>query len=298
MTAPRQLLEGTTYLVTRRCSERRFFLRPSKDTNAILGYLLAVVAERYDIRIHGYCVLSNHYHFVLTDPHARLPDFHRDLDALIARAVNCSIGRWESLWDRESFSAVRLETREAIIEKMAYVLANPVEAGLVREARKWPGLWSDERMLRGEVLALERPKDFFRASGPLPPIARLQLHPPPGFEGDDGFVDAVLHELRRTEDRAAAELGRQGRSFLGVARVLAQKPHARPAPGEPRRALIPRVACRNKWRRIEALLRLREFTRAYRDALEAWRRGLRDALFPPGTWLMRVQHQVRCGAAS
>jgi REP element-mobilizing transposase RayT len=298
MTAPRQILEGTTYLVTRRCSERRFFLRPSKDTNAIVEYLLAFAAERYGIRIHGYCVLSNHYHFVLTDPHARLPDFHRDLDALVARAVNCSIGRWESLWDRESFSAVRLETREAIVEKMVYVLANPVEAGLVRYASEWPGLWSNERLLRGEVLTLQRPKDFFRGNGPLPSVARLQLHPPPGFEHDDGFVDALLNELRLAEDRAAAELGRQGRSFLGVARVLAQKPYARPAPGEPRRTLNPRVACRNKWKRIEVLLRLREFARAYREALEAWRAGLRDVLFPPGTWLMRVQHQARCGAAS
>jgi REP element-mobilizing transposase RayT len=297
MTAPRQVLEGTTYLVTRRCSERRFFLRPSKATNAIVEYLLAVTAERYGIRIHAYCVLSNHYHFVLTDPHARLPDFHRDLDALVARAVNCSIGRWESLWDRESFSAVRLETREAILEKIVYVLANPVDAGLVRRGMEWPGLWSNERQLRGSVLALERPKEFFRSHGPLPAVAHLQLHPPPGLEHDAAFVDAVLSELRRAEDRAAAELGRQGRSFLGVARVLAQKPYARPAACEPRRTLNPRVASRNKWRRIEALLRLRDFARAHREALEAWRAGLRDALFPPGTWLMRVQHQARCGAA-
>jgi hypothetical protein len=37
---------GTTYLVTRRCSERRFFLRPSAVTNAIFLYALAVVAQR------------------------------------------------------------------------------------------------------------------------------------------------------------------------------------------------------------------------------------------------------------
>jgi REP element-mobilizing transposase RayT len=282
MTAPRQILEGITYLVTRRCSERRFFLRPSKASNAIVEYLLAVTAERYGILIHAFCVLSNHYHFVLTDPNARLPDFHRDLDALVARAVNCSIGRWESLWDRDSFSAVRLESRESIVEKMVYVLANPVEAGLVRHGKQWPGLWSNERLLRGEGLTLERPKDFFRANGPLPSVARLQLHPPPGFVHDDGFVDDVLEELRRAEDRAAAELGKQGRSFLGVARVLAQKPYARPTPGEPRRTLNPRVACRNKWRRIEALLRLREFARAHREALDAWRAGLRDALFHRG----------------
>jgi len=111
-------------------------------------------------------------------------------------------------------------------------------------------------------------------------------------------LDTLRGLLQHAEDRAAAEFGAAGRSFLGAARVLAQKPEARPAPGEPRRALSPRVACRNKWKRIEALLRLAEFRRAYRDALEDWRAGMRDAVFPPGTWLMRVQHQVRCAAPS
>jgi REP element-mobilizing transposase RayT len=296
MTVPRQVLEGVTYLVTRRCSERRYFLRPSRATNAIVQYLLAVTAERHGILVHAYCVLSNHLHLVLTDPHARLPDFHRDFDALVARAVNCSLGRWESVWDRDSYSAVRLEGAEAILEKLVYVLANPVAAGLVRRGREWPGLWSDESQLRGNVLALERPKDFFRANGPLPAVARLKLHPPPGFEDDQGFVDVVLERLRQAEDRAAAELGAQGRPFVGARRILAQRPDSRPASGEPRRGLSPRVACRNKWKRIEVLLRLREFRQAYRDAFEAWRSGVRDVLFPPGTWLMRVQHQVHCDA--
>jgi REP element-mobilizing transposase RayT len=293
VTAPRQILEGATYLVTRRCSERRFFLRPSRKTTAIVAYVLAVVAERYQILIHGFCFLSNHLHIVLTDPHARLPDFHRDLDALIARAVNCSLGRWEAFWDRDSYSAVRLETPEAILEKLVYVLANPVAAGLVRRGNDWPGLWSDPRLIGGEPVVVERPKDFFRAGGPLPAAARLQLHPPPGLDRAS-FVAAVQEQLVRAEDRAAAELAAAGRSFLGVARVLAQSPNARPAPGEPRRNLKPRVASKNKWKRIEALLRLAEFATAYREALASWRAGKRDALFPPGTWLMRVRHRACC----
>lgn len=251
------------------------------------------MAERYEVLIHGFCFLSNHLHIILTDPHAHLPHFHRDLDALIARAVNCSLGRWEAFWDRDSYSAVRLETPEAILEKMVYVLANPVAAGLVRRGNEWPGLWSDPRLIGGEPVVVERPKEFFRADGPLPAIARLHLHPPPGFDRAE-FVAALQEQLTRAEDSAAAELAAAGRSFLGVPRVLAQQPNARPAPGEPRRGLNPRVACRNKWKRVEALLRLAEFGRAYRDALASWKAGVREAVFPPGTWLMRVQHRACC----
>ena len=62
VTPPRRVLPGTSYLVTRRCSERRFFLRPSKLTNEILLYVLAVAAQRYGVLVHAFCVLSNHLH--------------------------------------------------------------------------------------------------------------------------------------------------------------------------------------------------------------------------------------------
>jgi REP element-mobilizing transposase RayT len=294
MTAPRQILPGKVYLVTRRCSERRFFLRPSKRVNAIFSYVLAVAAARHGIRVHAYCVLSNHYHLVLTDPHAKLPAFHRYLDGLIARATNCSLGRWESFWDPDSYSAVRLETAADVLDKMVYVLANPVAAGLVRRGREWPGLWSAPDLIGGAPIPTQRPKEFFRESGPMPASADLKLHRPHDFERDDSFIETLRRRLGEAEDRAAADLARDGRSLLGAARVLAQSPNARPAAGEPRRDLSPRVACRNKWGRIEALLRLADFGRAYRDALSAWRAGVRDVSFPPGTWLMRVQHLARC----
>ncbi len=185
MTAPRQVLEGTTYLVTRRASERRFFLRPAKETTAIFGYLLAVLSERYGILLHAACVLSNHFHLVLTDPDARLPEFHRDLDALVARAVNCALGRWEALWERDSYSAVRLETPDAVLEKMVYVLANPVAAGLVRRGGDWPGLWSDPKLIGGEGVVLRAAEGLLPRKRPLardrspavPPASRLRKHP-------------------------------------------------------------------------------------------------------------------------
>jgi REP element-mobilizing transposase RayT len=59
MTAPRQILAGRSYLVTRRCAQRQFLLRPSKVTNETVGYVLAVAAARFGVAIHAFCVLSN-----------------------------------------------------------------------------------------------------------------------------------------------------------------------------------------------------------------------------------------------
>jgi REP element-mobilizing transposase RayT len=296
MTAPRQILPGASYLVTRRCSERRLFLRPSPTVNAIFGYLLAVAAERYGILVHVFCVLSNHYHLVVTDPGACLPEFQRYLDGLVARALNCTLGRWESFWDPDSYSAVRLEDAEDILEKIVYVLANPVAAGLVRHARHWPGLWSDPGEMGSDATSFERPKDFFREQGPMPASARLQLHRPPGFESDASLIEVLRRHLTETEERTAADRARAGRAVLGPKRVLAQSPSSHPATAEPRRTLKPRFACRNQWGRVQALRRLKGFSDAYRAALAKWRGGERTVLFPAGTWLMRIQHLALCEA--
>ena len=51
MTAPRQVLPGVTYLVTRRCFARMFLLRPSPLVNAVFEYVLALKAREYGIYI-------------------------------------------------------------------------------------------------------------------------------------------------------------------------------------------------------------------------------------------------------
>ena len=294
MTAPRQIHAGSTWMLSRRCSERRFFLRPSKRSRDVYLYALAVYAPRYQIQLHAFCAMSNHHHLALTDTIGTLPDFARDVHTLIARAMNCSLGRGESFWNGESYSGVRLVGKEDVLAKMAYILANPVEAGLVRRGSDWPGAWSDPRLLGGKPLKIRRPKGFFDEKGNLPEVVELRLVPPPAFDNHAAFVELVLQSLAEAEQTAIARIEGEGRSFLGLAGVLSQSVDSRPATSAPMHGLNPRIACRSKWKRIEVLQRLKEFVRQYKEALADWRRGVRDALFPPGTWHMRVLHGARC----
>ena len=295
MTAPRQIFMGTTWLLTRRCSERRFFLRPRKCSRDIFRYALALYAQRYRIQVHAFCVMSNHHHLAITDTLGVLPDFARDFHALIARALNCSRDREEAFWSSESYSAVKLVEPADVLRKMVYVLANPVDAGLIRRASDWPGPWSDPELIGGRPIKIRRPEGFFDKGGHMPDVVELQLVPPPSFKDHASFVELLLESLKDAEQLAIARIEGEGRSFLGLAGVLSQSFDARPARPEPRFQLNPRVACRNKWKRIETLQRLKEFVSEYKAALAAWRSGVRDALFPPGTWHMRVMHGACCG---
>ncbi len=297
-TPPRRILPGKTHLVTRRCSERRFFLKPSTIVNEVFLYVLAVAAQRYQVLVHAFCVLSNHVHFVVTDQDGRLPAFMQYLDSLVARCVNASLGRFEGFWATDgSYSAVEPLDPGDVVAKTAYVLANPVAAGLVRRGAEWPGLWSSPEQIGSEKLVARRPKHFFDSSGLMPEVVELELTPPPGFSAAE-FRAQLSNALRQLEEKHQQQIASQGRRFLGVARVLAQNPFARPPTGEPRFELEPRIAARDKWRRIEGIQRLKSFLDEYRQAWRERRRGAANVLFPAGTYLLRILHGVQCAGAA
>jgi putative transposase len=294
MSAPRQVLPGVTYLITRRCFARMFLLRPSPLVTAVFEYVLAAKAKEYGILLHAYCVLSNHWHCVLTDSLGSLPEFQRDVGSTVAKALNAALGRWESFWAPGSYSAVALQSPLDVLDKMAYVLANPVAAGLVRRGSEWPGLWSAPARMGAGPREVKRPKHYFREHGNTPRSAPLELVCPEGFGSVEELRSQLVEALTAREDRAARALAEDGRSFMGARKVLAQKPFARPAPGEPRRGLKPRVASRDKWKRVEAIGRLKSFLAAYRAAWRAFKGGARATLFPAGTYGLRVTCGVAC----
>ncbi len=297
MTAPRQVLPGSTYLVSRRCTQRECLLQPTELTTAVFKFVLAVAAKRYGVLLHAATVMGNHYHLVLTDPRAELPRFVQLLDSVVARAINASYGRWESFWAPASYSAVRLESRTDVLDKVVYTLANPVAAGLVAHGREWPGLWSDPERTGAGGEMVERPKRFFSEKGSMPERAVLAFTVPPGFASAAEFRAAVQEKLAARERAEAERLAAQGRRFMGARQVRRQKHTDRPVGEAERRGLNPRIAARDKWKRIEALGRLAEFLEDYREALERLRSGARNVVFPPGTYLLRVHLGVACRAA-
>ncbi|WP_437632250.1 transposase [Sorangium sp. So ce854] len=295
MSQPRAIVAGATYLLTRRALRRHFLFRPDAAITQLIVYALAVSARRYGIRVHALCAMSTHLHVVVTDVEGVLPRFLQFFHRLVALGTK-AIRAWEGpVWGHEATSVVRLVTRAAVAEKIAYTLANPVGAGLVRHAREWPGA----KVLVGElgrgVLRAKRPGVYFDPSNPAwPEDAAISLALPPAVAEDDAdaFRLEVGAELERQEAEAHASMHRKGHRFLGADRVRKISPAQRATSSEPSRGFNPTFAVGRGHadaRRIVAAA-VRAFRTAYREALEQWRAGLRDALFPAETWWMRVFH--------
>jgi hypothetical protein len=129
----------------------------------------------------------------------------------------------------------------------------------------------------------------------MPDVVCLSFARAEGYEHLAGadFTAMILERVHVAEETAATERRRTGAPVLGRRNVLAQRWSDRPDDREPRRNLSPRVAARSTWSRIEALLRNRAFRDAYIAARASFAAGIRDVVFPAGTyWLRRFTRAV------
>jgi len=237
--------------------------------------------------------MSNHWHGVVTDPDARLPEFIQCFHKLLAKAQNASLGRSENLWSTDKTSVVLLTSEQDVLDKMAYTLANPTAAGLVKSPEEWPGVISG---FFGEEHSVEMPDAFFDEDGDLPDTLELKMVRPQIFVA---LTDTELYARLREEVAARVratreEMATNGRSFLGRNAILRQNVEASPKTEAARRNLSPRISGQTSAERVSAIRRLCEFWRAYRAAWNEWRQGRRDTIFPAGTYALRVNASVTC----
>jgi putative transposase len=277
-------------MITRRCTQRHFLMRPDQETNNAFIYCLALAAQRCRIQVLFTVAMSNHHHTGIYDPEGQYPAFIEHFHKLFAKCQNALRGRWENFWSSEQSSVVRLVDAHDVLDKMTYALTNPVKDRLVDKAHHWPGVTSLDALLHGRDLVASRPGHFFREDGAMPDNATLSFVRPNGFEDLSiaAFTALVIERIQAVEERTAAERHRTGIPVLGRRAILAQDWNEGPDSRERRRQLNPRVAAASKWARVEAFLRNRAFRDAYAAARASLAAGVRNIVFPAGTyWLKR-----------
>ena len=298
MTAPRMVIPGAILFITRRCHRRRYGLAPGRPVNDILLYLLAIAGPKFGLRICCLCVMSNHYHAVVYDPHGRYPAFLQWVHSLIARALNAARGESDSFWSGESTHVATLADADAVIEKIAYSLANPVRAGAVPHGRDWPGIRTSPEQY-GTSVTVRRPDVFFGIDSDLPEEASFELHVPPthGDLSPDEFRNLVARRVGEVEAEARADRALRRLPFLGREACLNVDPQHRPEQPENRGpgSRPGDVIATDPTSATEARGLRATFLEAYATARAAWVKGDHDVIWPRGTWKMLHLHAARAG---
>jgi REP element-mobilizing transposase RayT len=275
------------YFVTARCFQGRLLLRPSPETNEVLGGVLARGARLSGVEVFAFVFASNHVHLLLRAPNGNLPRFMQYLRTNISKKVGWLVGWRGAFWERR-YSAEPVLDDEALFGRVRYILSHGVKEHLVRRCAEWPGLTSLSQMLgppcrafrwfnwtrrwtaRNSVAGASRWSERWAES------EELRITPLPSWAGQSPARG------RRLLERAVAAIEREAAALkhrvLGRSRVLAQDPHHRPA----RLARAPRPYCHGSdpSLRLDYLERYRGFASAVMRASQKWRRGMFNVSFP------------------
>ena len=153
---PRVEIAGGVFHVWARGNDRARIFFDDVDREIYLE-LLAYVVRKRSWYVLAYCLMDNHVHLVVETPEANLALGMQSLQGLYAQDLNDRRGRTGHVFEGR-YGARLLTTDEALCGAIAYVVRNPVAAGLCESPGEWP--WSSHvAALDGrapEWLAVER----------------------------------------------------------------------------------------------------------------------------------------------
>ena len=283
--------------ITTRTLQSRLLLKPSPElTDLILG-IIGKAQTLYGMTIHAFVFLSNHAHFLLSPSSAdQLARFMQFVNANVAKEAG-RLHLWrERLWSRR-YRSIVVADETAAHARLRYIMAHGAKEGLVWTPGAWPGpnciaglttgaiirgTWFDRSK---EFLARQRGETIFPSQ--FATTFDVQLTPLPCLQHKT--VDERQAHFRRVvaeiKANAEAENKEKGRTPIGIAAILAQDPHSKPASTD--RSAAAFVHATDASTALEFRVRYRAFVDAFRAGAVRLRERARELkdMFPLGAFL-------------
>jgi putative transposase len=127
--------EGAVYHVTSRGDRREPIFVDDDDRHRLLA-VVGHAAERFDAQVLAYCLMGNHYHFVLHTRQANLSRLMRHINGVYTQDFNRRHAKVGHLFQGR-FKAVLVDRDAYLLEVCRYVELNPVRASLVDRPEAW-----------------------------------------------------------------------------------------------------------------------------------------------------------------
>lgn len=188
---------GAVYHVTSRGDRREPIFEDDEDRVALLE-VVGQAMSRFDAEMVAYCLMGNHYHFLLGTRQANLSRLMRHLNGVYTQRYNRRHGKVGHLFQGR-FKAILVDRDAYLLEVCRYVELNPVRAGMVAKPADWE--WSSYLQHTGERPAapwLDTPSLHAHLLGRPADTASLRRRAAKQYEafvasaGDSPFWDAHL----------------------------------------------------------------------------------------------------------
>jgi len=276
MSSGRMHDSGEIHMVTNRCEEGRFFLKPTKEVLDIVTYWFARAMEKYGdgLEVYAFCFLCNHFHMLCRDNDGSLAKFMGYFQGNVAKEINEHLGRSPAHFWQGHYDDQLIEGERTFWKKYLYIVCNAVKSGLVKRVSMWRGFCSFKAALSGEpivAVGVNRTRLHNATRGNKKRKAKefeerfeFCLTPPPSMEGMTQKERAVEIDWMVQKAERHYTNRRARKPALGMKRVLEIPALHRPEPlaRTPRR----RFACDSRQREFERLEEYRRFIGAYKQA--------------------------------
>ncbi len=145
---------GACYHVINRGNYRRELFSAEGAAQSFIGCLMEA-AERFEWRLHGYVVMSNHFHLAVETPEPNLSEGMKWLQGTWARRFN-EFRQERGRPFQGRYKALHVEPGHALAQVVHYLHLNPVRAKLVTAETilqyRWSSLAQFTKKKRPEVL--------------------------------------------------------------------------------------------------------------------------------------------------
>ncbi|MFA6636736.1 MAG: transposase [Candidatus Omnitrophota bacterium] len=132
---------GAFYHITSRGNERKNIYDSDQDREKFLG-IVSRAYERFKIRIHAYCLMSNHYHFLMETTRSNLSRCMQYINSTYTNYFNRKKKRCGHLFQHR-YLGLLIEENSYLTHLSRYIHLNPVRAGLVKTPEEYA--WSSYR---------------------------------------------------------------------------------------------------------------------------------------------------------
>jgi len=128
--------EGAVYHVTARGNEKRKVFFSRKDYGKFKEYLANAI-EKFGFILHGYVLMTNHYHLIIETPEKNLSKIMHYINSSYTTYTNIKRKRHGHLFQGR-FKAIVVDKDSYLLELSRYLHLNPVRANMAAKPEDYP----------------------------------------------------------------------------------------------------------------------------------------------------------------
>lgn len=126
------------HITARTINKEWFFLGPADTWNIFVRHL-SKMKIKFNVRIHAFVMMSNHFHLLVSTPDSNIDKAMHYFMSTTAREIAAKAHRINKIWGARYYRSV-ITTPEYYAHAFRYLYHNPIRAGIAKNINSYP--WS------------------------------------------------------------------------------------------------------------------------------------------------------------